>query len=116
MQLINLISLLPLALSAAAMAGARTYGPNEALAVREAEAAALIEAFEDGNSEVFAREAEAEPLGDEIELEIRELKEYMRKRGLFKRVFCPDVSCDFKSSDSRGASMLGKKSGKRPHR
>ena len=62
------------------MAGARTYGPNEALAVREAEAAALIEAFEDGNSEVFAREAEAEPLGDEVELEIRELKEYMRKR------------------------------------
>ncbi|MCJ1386190.1 hypothetical protein MMC17_009316 [Xylographa soralifera] len=80
-----------------AVADAGTYGPNRALAAREAEA------FEDGHYEVFAREAEAEPLEDEIELEIREFKEYMRKRDLFKRVWCPSIACDYAASDFHGA-------------
>ena len=83
MQLIKLISLLPLALSTAAMAGAGAYSQDRALTAREAEAGVLVGAFEDGNYDVFAREAEADPFEDEIELEVRELKEYMRKRVRF---------------------------------
>ncbi|MCJ1432645.1 hypothetical protein MMC27_002002 [Xylographa pallens] len=112
MQLIKLISLLPLALSAAAVAAAGAYAPSGALAVREAEAAALFEAFEGGDSEVFAREAEAEPLENEVELDIREFKEYMRKRGLFKRVWCPDIACDYSSADrTRPCARAGCNSG-----
>ncbi|MCJ1321759.1 hypothetical protein MMC15_007104 [Xylographa vitiligo] len=76
------------------MAGAGAYSQDRALTAREAEAGVLVGAFEDGNYDVFAREAEAEPFEDEIELEVRELKEYMRKRDLFKRLWCPSFACD----------------------
>ncbi|MCJ1296503.1 hypothetical protein MMC34_008069 [Xylographa carneopallida] len=80
MQLTKLISLLPFALSVVAMAGIGTYGRSGTLTARNAEAGTLLGGVDDGAREVFARDAEAEPLEDEAELEMRELHEYMRKR------------------------------------
>ena len=62
------------------MAGIGTYGRSGTLTARNAEAGTLLGGVDDGAREVFARDAEAEPLEDEAELEMRELHEYMRKR------------------------------------